>query len=88
MISPSCSTAYHVIGHAETYLLMALPTSLELPGFALPIGSEPPVNSAPVWVRVGSSEVFLFSLSLAVWLMAVLGNRLNASAGPAVMASS
>ena len=60
---------------------MALPTSLALSGLA-PIGSEPPTNSEPVSVNVGRSLVFLFSLSRADWLRAVLGNRLKASAGP------
>lgn len=61
-------------------LSIALPTSL---GLLAPMGSEPPTSSLPVSARVGRLSVFLFNWSRAVWLRAVLGNRLKASAGPA-----
>ena len=61
-------------------LSTALPTSL---GFLAPMGSPPPASSFPVSFKPGRSSVFLFNLSRACWLVAVLGNKVKASAGPA-----
>ena len=50
------------------------------------MGSPPPTRSFPVSLRLGRSLVFLFRLSRADWLVALLGSRLSrgpARAGPA-----